>query len=158
MLSSKKQRLFEMVKRASRRLRFAATTSGLIALGAIVVALAGCGGGGGGGGSTPVYSVNGIVESSTGSPVAGDTVRFDNYSALSATTNSAGKFALQVPAYDVSGADVIYVYDSTGSEVGADTVTTSTISSPVVKLDEASSNTTGSSSSSSSDSPRRRRL
>jgi hypothetical protein len=116
-------------------------------LGALLsVLLTGCGGGGGGGGtssspSTPAdasssnitttttppssATISGLVDNSSGTALSGYQVVYDfgTASALTATTDSSGRFTLTVPAGEITGSDTLTLKDTLGATAASQSVT-----------------------------------
>jgi hypothetical protein len=91
--------------------------------------LTGCGGGGNSGGSAPApqtTTFTGTVLNSSGSPVAGASIVFDNIGPVSTVTNNQGQFTLTVPNADITGTDTLTAFTSQGILLQMQNLTAST--------------------------------
>lgn len=127
-----------MLKRAWRLSPFDSPTIGAVVLGVVAIAFAGCGGGGGSAGSgapaADIVQINGVVDNTNGTPSPNDVVRFNNLTSLTATTDSEGKFALQVPTSQFVANANLWVYNPAGSVIAVDAVTTRSVTGSVLKI------------------------
>ena len=98
----------------------------------LALVTAGCGGGGGGGGegggstSIPSVIIHGTLFSTTANAViVGYTVRFGS-TGPSGVTNTQGAFSFSVPKTDITGSDVLYILDGSGTPISTQTVNLNT--------------------------------